>query len=146
MSDKRYERRGQEFADTLHERARTATAEYCNLLTAFAVGSLALFFLTVTEKIEPPLTSAQLWTLCFAIGLMATATFAGVYQWYSDAQRNYYWAKVEEGKQTSGGAEFDTLSVVWKRRRYKSIWLLRACFLCGIGFAVAYIVERLFAV
>lgn len=110
-----YERRGQDFADVLHERSRQSAFEYRTLLTSLSTGALAVFFLALTTKIEPELTQLQLMTLSGAVLSMAVTTIAGLYCWHADARRNYFWAKVEEGKQKSGGSEFDTFAKDWKK-------------------------------
>src|SRR5688572_24826617 len=137
-----YERRGQEFADTLHERSRDSAFEYRKLLTSLSTGSLALFFLALTTEVRPPLTEIQVATLSIAVLCMATATFSGLYCWHADATRNYFWARVEEGKQRSGGPEFDTLAKTWKRRLERATTALKYAFAAGIASSVAYILQR----
>ena len=139
-----YERRGQEFADELHSRSRESAFEYRKLLTSLATGALALFFLALTAKIEPALTQLQLWLIGGAIVSMAVTVVSGLYCWNADAQRNYFWAKVEEGKQESGGPEFDTLSKSWKKRLNRATVVLRYSFGIGIAFSVVYMAARVF--
>jgi len=139
-----YQRRGQEFADRLHQRSREAAAEHRKVLTSMATGSLAVFFVALTTKIEPSLTCMQTVTVSFALGFMATAVFLGVFTWYADAQRNFFWAKVEEGKQKSGGPEFDTLSKKWRKRLYLADKFLIVAFLFGITSSVLYLLGRIY--
>lgn len=138
-----YQRRGQEFADELHSRSRDSAFEYRKLLTSLSTGALALFFLTLTSKIEPTLTGLQILLLSGAVLSMAMTVFSGLYCWNADAQRNYYWAKVEEGKQKSGGPEFDTLSKMWRKRLNNATSALRYSFVLGIAFSVIYMVGRI---
>lgn len=141
----RYERRGQEFADTLHQRSRESAFEYRKLLTSLATGSLALFFLALTTEVRPELTRLQVATLVGAVLCMAVSIFSGMYCWHADATRNYYWGMVEEGKQRSGGPEFDTMAKTWKRRLERASKFLKYAFATGIALSVAYILERILA-
>jgi hypothetical protein len=142
----RYERRGQDFADTLHARSREAAAEQRKLIISLATGCLAVYFLALTSKIEPELTKPQT-LICFASVIMMTlSVFAGIYAWHADAQRNYYWAKVEEGKQESGGPEFDTLAKMWKGRLYICGYTRNIFFIVGILTSTVYIILRMFKI
>lgn len=138
-----YERRGQDFADELYSRSRESAFEYRKLLTSLSTGALALFFLALTSKIEPPLTQLQIGLLVGAISSMAVTVISGLYCWSADAQRNYFWAKVEEGKQESGGPECDTLSKTWKKRLERATAVLRYSFGIGIAFSVVYMAARI---
>jgi hypothetical protein len=139
-----YERRGQDFADELHERARESAFEYRKHLISFSTAALAVFFLALTTKIEPKLTQLQLYTIAGSVLFMAAATVAGLYCWHADATRNYYWAKVEEGKQTPDSPKYDTLAKTWKGRLETSTTFLRYFFGTGISFSVVYMLERVF--
>ena len=62
-----YERRGQEFADKLHERSRGSAFEYRKLLTSLSTGALALFFVSLTAEVKPALTKLQILTVSAAV-------------------------------------------------------------------------------
>lgn len=140
-----YERRGQDFADSLHARSRESSFEYRKLLTSLSTGTLALFFLALTTEIKPALTDYQIYTVAAAVICMGNAVFFGLFCWHADATRNYYWARVEEGKQKSGGPEFDTLAKAWKVRLQRATIVLEVSFCVGIACSLTYMVERLLA-
>ena len=137
-----YTRRGQQFADALHERARESASEYRKLLISLSTGALAFFFLALTTKIEPALSELQLVTLACAILSMAFTTFSGLYSLHADAQRNYHWGKVEEGRQKPNQLSHQTLSKHWKKRLDLATVSVRYSFASGIAFGVVYMLER----
>ena len=144
MSDDRYQRRGQEFADRLHERSRKAAAEHRKLLTSLATGAIGIYFIALTSKADPALSWPQTLAALVSILSMALAIVAGIFSWHADSQRNYYWAEVEAGKQRRGGPEFDTLATRWKGCLYISNSLLLVFFISGILASVCYVVFRIY--
>jgi hypothetical protein len=77
----------------LHNRAAESAKETRQSIVTLSAGSLAVFFLALTSKIEPPLSDPQKATVIIALVAMAAAIFAGLWSAYSDAQWSFFWAK-----------------------------------------------------
>jgi len=53
------DKRPPDLAKTLHDRARSAGTEYHRLLISLATGVLAAYFIALTAKVEPPLSTVE---------------------------------------------------------------------------------------
>ncbi len=71
---------------TLRERARSSAEEFQRTAVAISTGSLGVFFLALTQKVDPPLTHDEQWLLLAAITCMAVASVSSVFSWFADAR------------------------------------------------------------
>lgn len=130
-------------AEILHDRAREASSQHRNLLVSLSTGCLAVFFVTLTTKIDPPLTNTQSLTLLISLSAMSLAIIVGLLSWYSDGRRNYFWAS---GIQSDEGERRKRL---FKQRNnwYKMMQLSnifqRSLFIIGILSASFYLFLRI---
>lgn len=133
------------FSDELHARSRTAAAEQRRLLTALSTGTIAVFFLALTTRIEPALTPLQSVVVAVSLALMGVAVLAGILSWHADAKRNYYWARLEGGESRERKPELAARRRRWDIAFYISTWMLVLGFVLGVVGAVFYVTARLVA-
>src|SRR5262245_35189898 len=84
-------------SSVLHARARESAAEFRKLLISLGTGSLAAFYISLTSKVDPPLTQFQRSTAIGSAVGFGICVLAGAVQWRADVKRNYHWAKALEG-------------------------------------------------
>lgn len=82
--------------DTLRGRARSSAEEFQRITVAISSGALGVFFIALTEKIDPPLTGTEHVILLCAIAAMAIATLCAIVTWFADARWNAALAEAKE--------------------------------------------------
>jgi hypothetical protein len=131
---------------TLHARAAESARESRGHLVSLATGSLALFFIALTGKTDPPLTPAErIVTIC-AVAALGLTVFAGIWGSYADAHWSYHWAKQIESDNANNpvtSAEMSTKAERWHWHKRWTEWATMLLFAIGIAFAVAYLFMRI---
>jgi hypothetical protein len=125
----------------MHDRAGVSAGEYRKTLISLSTGSLAVFFLALTTKIDPGLSGAQKVLLMIALSAMSLSVLLGVAAWYADAQWAY--AKGEKINPTpkkvkNWQCEIDK----WHGRKSRCDFVIPLSFVCGIIAATLYVVSR----
>lgn len=133
-------------AVVLHARARESASELRKLFVSLSSGAIAAFYLALTSRIDPVLTSAQKITVIFSIVCFGACILFGALQWQADVKRNYYWANALEEQVESLGNHHYKKRDTWLRVRRMSGVVLRTAFIFGVLGALAYVVERVLAV
>ncbi len=124
----------------LHALAQESAREQRRLLTTLATGALGVFFLALTTEIKPPITHHQRIALLTALLSMGIAVLSGVYAWYCDAQRWYFWAKASEASSGSKkSSDYSSKRSIWTTRLHRFGDLLRVSFVLGILASLAYV-------
>lgn len=130
----------------LYDRSRYSAEEQRKLLISLGTGTIAIFFLALTAKIEPSLTVLQKTTIGIGLFFIALSVLSGIFQWFADAKWNYAWARSLESKSSKDRK---------KRRKSKDQWhkiqrvtgiCLRANFVIGILSAVFYVFARVWSI
>jgi hypothetical protein len=80
----------------LRERARTSAEELQRVTVAIPVAALGVFFVALTQKVEPALTPTERFFLIVAITGMGVAAFCSIFTWMADAKWNEALAAVKE--------------------------------------------------
>ena len=78
--------RGVGFPQVIHDRARTAATNLHKFLLSLSTGSVGIFFIAVTTKIDPQLTIYQQVAILVGLAAMGIATGAGIRSSYGDVQ------------------------------------------------------------
>lgn len=84
--------------DKLRERARASAEELQRLAVAVPSAALGVFFLALTQKIEPALTNAERVCLLIAIAGMSISAAASITTWFADAAWNRNLAEAKEAE------------------------------------------------
>lgn len=131
-------------SQSLHDRAAASARETRGHVLAMATGSLAVFFLALTARTDPPLSAPQKSVVLGAIVAMAIAIFAGLWSAYSDAQWSYCWAKDIEGSARPDGGDvpWQAQTDRWHRQKRGSERVSLLAFITGVLFAAIYLVLR----
>jgi hypothetical protein len=125
----------------LYDRASLSAKETRQAITAMSTGSLALFFLALTTKIEPLLTIPQRLAVLVALALMAIAIFAGLWSAQADARWSYGWGREVE-KRRGDTVNWEEYKDYWHKHKLKGEnWCFRS-FAAGVFVAAVYIVLR----
>ena len=135
----------------LHNRAAESAKETRQSIITLSAGSLAVFFLALTSKIDPELSLSQKASVIVALICMALAIFSGLWSAYSDAQWSYYWAKFREEAESGTGKSSETKSTNWTlevdRWHKHKRWSEKASilfFVAGVLVSSIYIALRAF--
>ncbi len=99
----------------LHNRAAESAKETRQSIITLSAGSLAVFFLALTSKIDPELSQTQKTSVIVALICMALAIFSGLWSAYSDAQWSYFWAKFREDAECKTDKSNETKTTKWTR-------------------------------
>ena len=137
--------RGQGFPQILHDRARVSTEELVRLLLTLSTAGVGVFFIALTGKSDPPLTSRQEVAVLVALVAMASATLCGMLSWFADGRRNYLWATALQTKKNLKGDPRDQLFVrrdFWLDLARRAYQLLMILFAVGIAASLCYLVCR----
>jgi len=129
-------------ADLLHERARISSSELRRWIISLSTGSLGVFFVALTSKIEPPLLSKQKNVVAVALLLMVFTAAFGLLAWYADGRRNYFWASAIQSDEGERRKRLFYKRSVWYRIMVYGECLSRILFLLGIIVIVAYMLSR----
>lgn len=133
---------GEGFPQVIHDRARTAAEELHKLLVSLSTASLAVYFVALTSKIDPPLTFMQQGTVLGGLGSMALALGCGIFVWYADMKRNFYWASAMRQTNKQSREELYARRDLWQHMKNKAVVGLDVFFLAGIVCSVTYVVMR----
>jgi hypothetical protein len=138
--------RNADLSERIHDRARQSGVELHKLTIGLATGILATYFVGMTARADPPLTSLQ--RICTSIGLvvLATALGAGLFAWYADTKRNYYWARALVAAETKKRNELYARRDSWIRRKDGFTRAMYLMFSLGIVSSGVYVLLRVFAV
>jgi hypothetical protein len=141
--DKQEDQRGRGFPQILHDRARAAAAELHKLLLSLSTAGVAVYFLALTGKIEPRLTTRQTAAMLVAMLALAIAALSGILCWYADCRRNYFWAVALQSDDKPDRSDL-------YRQRDRWLWierltanLLIGAFVTGVLVSALYIALRL---
>lgn len=137
--------RGEGFPQIIHDRARTAAEELHKLLVSLSTASLAVYFVALTSKVEPALTSMQRRSVLGGLGSMALALGCGILAWYADMKRNFYWASAMQHRSRQSRGELYARRDRWLRTKTRAVVGLDVFFFVGIACSVTYIVLRVVA-
>lgn len=128
---------------TLHNRAAESAKETRQMLTAMATGSLAIFFLALTAKIEPSLDAAQKGSVVAALVSMSLAVFSGLWSAFADAQWSYCWAQERSGgKGENPASKWRKDREWWHGQKRWSEWATMIAFGIGVVASAVYVALR----
>ena len=133
---------GKGFPQILHDRARKAAEELHKLLVSLSTAGLAVYFVALTSKVDPPLTYLQRVTILSGLGFMALALGCGIFAWYADMKRNFFWACALQKRNKQTQAELYAQRDRWLRTKSRAVRGLDVFFIVGIMCSVAYVVMR----
>ena len=136
--------KGKGFPQILHDRARDAGLRLHSLLVSLATGGLGIYFLALTAKVDPPLTSNQKAAVVVGLTAMATALGSGILNWYADCRRNFHWASALQATQKEQKSAHYGSRDRWQRVDRLTASFLGATFLVGIVASAGYICLRVF--
>lgn len=134
--------RGEGFPQIIHDRARAAAEELHKLLVSLSTGALAVYFVALTSKVEPPLTSMQQGTVLGGLGFMGLALFSGISAWYADMKRNFYWASAMQQHEEHARETLFSRRDLWIRSKTVAILGLDVFFFLGIACSIGFITLR----
>jgi hypothetical protein len=146
QDDKPDDERGRGFPQILHDRARTAAEELHKLLLSLSTGGVAVYFLGLTGKIEPRLTTSQIATVLVATIGFAGAGLSGITCWYADCRRNYFWASALQTGDKLERSKFYRQRDRWLRTERVTANLLIGLFVLGVLVSALYVGFRLLGV
>lgn len=131
-------------SDRMHERARESGVELQKLMIALATGVLAAYFVGMTTKADPPLTTTQ--QACSAVGLvaMAIAIGSGVFGWHSDTKRNYLWARALVAEEPELRKKLYGERDAWLSWKNRATSVMRLAFSIGVCSSSVYVLTRVF--
>jgi hypothetical protein len=116
-------------------RAATSAGEYRRTLTSLSSGSLAIFLLALTDKIEPPLTAAQQRLLLACSATMSIAALLGISGWLPDGRCVYAAGRVADRNAKGDGICAD----LWAKHLNR--WH-RAKRFCDLGLPISFCVRH----
>jgi hypothetical protein len=133
---------GEGLPQILHNRARKSGEELHKLLLSFSTAILVIYFLALTAKTDPPLTSTQV-PVCI-VGLVAVglAVLAGMICLLADTKRNYYRACALQAKRQEDRDKYFSLRNRWLSRQRWSSGLLLGFFVAGVAASIIYMIAR----
>ena len=129
-------------AQILHDRARKSAVELRTLILSFSTAILAIYFLALTTKTEPELTSNQTIVCIVSVFILGLAVITGLISILADTKRNYNRAKALQVKELDERKRYFALRKKWLNRQRWSTRLLLILFSIGITGSVAYIIAR----
>lgn len=124
---------------TLRDRARASAEEFQRIAVSISSGALAVFFLALTQKIDPPLTVAERLWLLVAIAGMAVATFCAIITWLADARWNAALALAKETSDPKLRETMESRTRLWHRIEVAAGIIFLGTFLPGLVAVGAYI-------
>jgi hypothetical protein len=83
-------------SDKFHDRAGDSHSEARKLVTGLAVGSLGVFYATLTGKDPPVLDASSKFLVFWIIVLMGVSTLSGLVAWWAGARWSYNVASAYE--------------------------------------------------
>lgn len=118
-----------EAPSTLRDRARVSAEELQRISVAIPVASLGVFFIALTQKVEPALTMTERFFLLIAIVGMAVAAFCSIFTWMADARWNRALALVKEAAGNAKRQTPEKTVMRWKKAENAAgvIFLLSFC-------------------
>ncbi|WGL16664.1 hypothetical protein PVT68_18170 [Microbulbifer bruguierae] len=135
--------KGVGFPQILHDRSRAVGQDLQKLLVSLSTAVLAVFFVTLTTKVEPPLNAYQKLVMLVSLSSMAFAVFAGVIDMYADSRRNFFWASALQAVDKTRRSAFYKHRDRWLKIERYCAWALTIGFFVGILAALAYMIMRL---
>jgi|GEM_PF-4710308 len=135
--------RGKGFPQILHDRARDAGTRLHSLLVSLATGALGVFFIALTTKVDPPITSDERISVLAALGLMALSLGTGILNWKADCRRNFFWASALQVRDQAEKDRFYERRDYWLSVERQSATVQWVSFLLGVGATVVYLTLRI---
>lgn len=133
---------GKGLPQILHDRARKSGEELHKLLVSFSTAILAIYFLALTTKTEPPLTNVQMVMSIIGMTAMGLAVLVGMINLQADTKRNYYRACALQASEQQDRDRYFQMRDQWLSRQRWTSTLLRAFFTVGIVATVFYLIAR----
>ena len=129
-------------ATKLYDRAALSAGEYRKTLTTLSSGSLGVFFLAVTTKVEPLLSAFQRKALMVAIFGMALSILLGITAWAADARWAFSSAAAIDPTKVSEAAKWERQWNRWHVVKRNCDYFLPLTFMTGVIAAVCYVWSR----
>ena len=137
------DKRGDGFAQILHNRARQASEEIHKLLLSFSAAMLALYFLALTANKDIALTTVQKLLCMCGVMTMGTAIFIGIIGLYCDTKRNYFWACSMQAEKKTEKETFYNQYEQWLKYQRLCRPMLFVCFSSGVLISIAYMILKI---
>jgi hypothetical protein len=129
-------------ANTIYARSHFAQAELLKLMVSLATGALAVFFLSVTGDRAVPEGMQRIPALV-ALGSMGVAVFSGIFAWFSESRRQFFWSLAKSTQDEARRKEYLGSRDRAYLRTTVAMLLLVVSFSTGIAASVAYIAMRI---
>lgn len=124
----------------LRDRARASAEELQRLSVMIPSAALGVFFLALTQQVEPPLTDWEQRWLLIAIAGMALAAASAIATWIIDAQWNRHLATYKEAAPGSAEkASAATSAEAWLAWEKRTLILFAISFVPAVLATFAYI-------
>lgn len=133
---------GKGLPQILHDRARKSGEELHKLLVSFSAAILAIYFLALTTKTEPPLSHAQMILSIVGMTAMGLAVLVGMINLLADTKRNYYRACALQASEQEDRDRYFQMRNLWLSRQRWTSAFLRGFFTVGIAATVFYLIAR----
>jgi hypothetical protein len=127
-------------------RANFRVLRYPKLLLSLSTGGVAVYFLGLTGKIEPRLTTSQIAAVSIATIGFADAGLSGISCWSADCRRNYFWASALQAEDKLERSKLYRQRDRWLRGERVTANLLISLFVLGVLVSALYIGLRLLGV
>lgn len=137
--------RNADLSERIHDRARQSGVELHKLTIGLTTGILASYFVAMTAKADAQFTSLQ--RICMSLGMvvLAAALGSGLFAWYADTKRNYYWARALVADVAKTRNELYVRRDSWIRLKDGFTIAMYLMFSLGIGSSGVYVLLRIFA-
>lgn len=139
---KKDDRRGVGFAQVLHDRSRESGTELHKHLLSLSTGTLAVYFLALTARTDPPLSLAQRIVVLVALVAVGIASLSAMVALYADSRRYFYWAFAVQAPTKQEKIEGYRARAKWMKVRRAAINTLGMSFASGIILSITYLFLR----
>lgn len=117
---------------TLRDRARASAEEFQRITVTISSGALAVFFIALTQKVDPPLTSLERGWVLVAIAGMALATLCAIVTWFADAHWNAALAIAKETPDLNLRESMKGTTRFWRRVEITAGYVFACSFFPGL--------------
>jgi hypothetical protein len=111
---------------------------------AISTGSLGVFFVSLTQKVDPPLNSHERFFLLVSLVTMFVASVASIASWFADARAHASRAKAIEAKDESSRATALKEKEYWLRAETRTARVYLVAIIPGLLSAGIYMWFRAF--
>ena len=132
-----------DFAQTLHERARSSSNERRKLLVLLATAGIGVFFIVMTNEINPALSIGQKIVAFLSVIFLASTVISGIIALHADARRNYNWALALTSIKESDVTFYKMVRDKWFKIKKISDFVLYASFVLAILLSFLFVVLRI---